>query len=84
MQVSLNITSEFYQHLESSASSIGKSINDFITDLVKSGYEEHQAIHDLDDFLEPSIKAAREGIVSNKTFEEATTEALEKAMKRQK
>ena len=83
MQVSLNITSDFYQQLESSASVIGKSISDFMTDLVQSGYEEHLATSELDDLLEPSVKAAKMGIVSDKTFDEVAKEALEKAIKNQ-
>ena len=78
MQVSVNFTPELYQYIESSASSLGKSISEIITEKFQAEFdEEQQAKRELVEFLEPDIIAAKSGNVSKKTFREIVKEALD-------
>ena len=80
MQVSVNFTPELYQYIESSASSLGKSISEIITEKFQAEFdEEQQAKRELVKFLEPDIIAAKSGNVSKKTFREIVKEALNEA-----
>ena len=77
MQVSVIFTPELYQYIESSASSLGKSISEIITEKFQAEFdEEQQAKRELVEFLEPDIIAAKSGNVSKKTFREIVKEAL--------
>ena len=81
MQVSVDFTPELYQYIESSASSLGKSISEIITEKFQAEFdEEQQAIRELVDYLEPDIIAANNGNVSKKTFKEIVKEALDEGI----
>ena len=84
MQVSLNLTPELHHKIESTASSIGKSISDFIIDKVLIGLDEEKALKDLESFLEPRIIAAKQGKISEKSIDEIVEEAFKKALDSQK
>ena len=85
MQVSIDIKPELYQYLESTASSLGKSISEIIADKFQPELdEEQQAKNELVKFLEPTIKELRNGIVSEKSFDEIVNEALEEVTHKNK
>ena len=84
MQVSLNLSPELHQQIETSASSIGKSISDFIIDKVQIGLDEERALKKLEDFIELRLAAADRGEISEKPIEEIVKEAFKKAVESQK
>ena len=85
MQVSIEIKPELYQYMELTASSLGKSISEIISDRFQPEFDEiQQAKKELAEFLEPTIKELRNGIVSEKTFDEIVNEALAEATHKNK
>ena len=85
MQLSLNIKPELYQQMETSASLRGKSIDNFVVDEIQSLCEDEQrAIKELDDFLKPTIIAANNGHVSDKTPDEIFKEVMESVSENQR
>ena len=82
MQVSIDVKPEIYQYLESTASTLGKSIGDIISEKFQPECDEvQQAKKELAEFLEPTINELKNGIVSEKTFDEIVNEALERTTK---
>ena len=85
MQVSIEVKPELYQYMELTASLLGKSISEIIAEKFQPEFEEEQqARNELVKFLEPTIKELRNGIVSEKTFDEIVKEALEKVTHKNK
>ena len=84
MQISINLTPVLHQEIELTANSIGKSINDFIVDIVQTELVDIKAQKDLENFLEPRINAAKQGKISKKTFDEIVDESFKKALESQK
>ena len=83
MQISVKVTPEESQYLESSSQPQENSAGEVLVDKLRAEYEDEQrAIKELDDFLEPTIIAAKNGAVSDKTVEEIVKEAIEKAKAR--
>ena len=78
MQVSVEVSTEETQYVESSSHTQEKSACDILAEKLRTEFEdEQQAIKELDDFLEPTITALRNGVVSDKTAEEIVKETLE-------
>ena len=81
IQISINLRPELHQEIESTANSIGKSISDFIVDIVRINLDDAKAQKDLENFLKPRINAASQGKISKKTFNEIVDESFKKAQK---
>ena len=78
MQVSVEVTSEVSQYVKTSESTQEKPACEILVEKLRFEYEEEQrAIKGMDDFLEPTIIAAKNGAVSKKTAEEIVKETLE-------
>ena len=82
MQVSFKVTPEVSHSIETSTPSQEKSPREIIPDTYRAEYEEVQkAKKALADFLEPTIVAANNGAVIDKTFGEIVQVGKEKAKK---
>ena len=80
VQISVKVTPEESQYLESSSQPQENSASEILVDKLRAEYEDEQrAIKELDDFLEPTIIAMKNGAVSDKTGEEIVKEAIEEA-----
>ena len=83
MQVSIEVTPEESHFVKTSESSQVKPACEILSEKLQAEYEEEQrAIKEMEDFLEPTIIAAKNGAVSDKTFKEIVSEGLEKAKRR--
>ena len=83
MHILVKVTPEESQYLESSSQPQENSTSEILVDKLRAEYEDEQrAIKELDDFLEPTIIAAKNGAVSDKTVDEIVKEAIEKAKAR--
>ena len=84
MQVLLNLTPDLYKQIDSTAKSIGKSVNDFLVDKLSNDFDDKKAQEDLENFLAPRITAAKQGKITDKTIDEIVEESFKKAESVQK
>ena len=85
MQVSIEVKPELYQYMESTASSLGKSISEIIAEKFQPEFDKiQQAKKELTEFLKPAIIAAKNGDVVDQTFDEIVNEALDEIAEGQK
>ena len=78
MQVSVEVTPEVSKFIETSTKSDkAKSVTEFLTDKLRTEYDEEQrAKKALATFLEPAVKAAKNGEVLEVTIEDIVREAF--------
>ena len=83
MQVSLKVSPDASHSIETSTPLQEKSSCEIVPDKYRPEYEEVQkAKKALADFLEPTIVAANNGAVTDKTFNEIVQEGKEKAKRK--
>ena len=83
MQVSAKVTQEIFPTIKPSPTSREKSDCETIPNELQVAQEEVQkAKKALSDFLRPTINAANNGAVSDKTFDEIVKEGKEKAKRK--
>ena len=71
MRISVKVTPEVSQFVESASQFEKKSACDILVEKLRTEYEDEQrAIKELDDFLKPAVIAAKNGDVVNQTFDE--------------
>ena len=80
MQVALDLTPELHHKIESTANSIGKSINDFILDKVLAGLDDDIAKKDFKNFIETRIIEAKRGELTDESIDEIVEAEIKKAM----
>ena len=85
MQVSIEVKPELYQYMESTASSLGKSISEIIAEKFQPEFDEiQQAKKEMDDLLQPAITAIDNGEVYEKSRDEILKETMESIVKSKK
>ena len=85
MQVSIEIKPELYKYMDSTASSQGKSISEFIADKFQPEFDEmQQAKKELDELLQPAITAIDNGDVFEKSRDEILKEVMESVVESKK
>lgn len=75
MRLSIEISPEQHQKLKAAAALQGKSIKDYVLERTLPDINEQSALKDLESFLAPRIKAAKNGDYSEQTVEEIFNEA---------
>lgn len=85
MQVSIEVKPELYKYMDSTASSQGKSISEFIADKFQPEFDEmQQAKKELDELLQPAITAIDNGDVFEKSRDEILKEVMESVVESKK
>ena len=79
MQILIDVTPELHKEISSTATSLGKSIADYIIERLTEP-DEVQALKELDDFLEPRVISAKQGNFVNKSVREIASEVLQRKL----
>lgn len=75
-RLSIEITSKQHQRLKAVAALNGKSIKEYVlertlpSDTEMESLSEEEALHKLEDFLKPRIKAAEKGKISSRSVQQ--------------
>jgi hypothetical protein len=78
-RLSIEITPEQHQCLKAVAALSGKSIKDYVLDrLLPTFSDDAKALHELEQFLQPRIAAAKRGSVSKKSVKQIFDEVRKK------
>jgi len=83
-RLSIEITPEQHQRLKAVAALRGKSIKDYVLERVLPSFSETEgltdaeALHELEEFLQPRIQAAERGEISAKSVERIFNEVRRK------
>ncbi len=80
MRLSIEITEEQYEELETSAALEGQSIQEYVLKRVLSNGG-GKTLDDLVDFLRPRVEAAKRGDICDQTVEEIFDEVIEEIEK---
>lgn len=77
MRLSIEITAQQHQHLKAAAALQGQSIKDYVLERTLPAIGEQAALQELEDFLQPRIKAAENGELSSKSVDDIFEEVLQ-------
>jgi uncharacterized protein (DUF1778 family) len=70
MRLSIEVTSDQHKRLKAAAALQGESIKDYVLKRTLPNENELTALQALEEFLEPRIEAAKNGIKSSKSIDD--------------
>jgi len=82
MRLSIEISPEQHQRLKASAALKGQSIKDYVLDRTLPDSDEQTALQELEGFLKPRIKAAKDGDFSSKSVDDIFNEVEQEEITR--
>ncbi|MBL4794478.1 MAG: DUF1778 domain-containing protein [Pseudomonadales bacterium] len=76
MRLSIEISKEQHQKLKAAAALQGQSIKDYVLKRTLPDSDEQAALMNLESFLKPRIKAAKDGEISDMSVDDIFDEVL--------
>lgn len=81
MRFSIEVTTEQHQRLKAAAALNGESVDEYILKRALPVQNKSVALEELETFLKPRIKAAKNGSLSNKTVDDIFDSVLKEESK---